>query len=167
VIPHVFGRGDRWTVGLEEELWVVDPRTFEPVPAPQALFDGARRKAELFAAVLELNTGVARSVAEAGEELGALRAEGKRLAEAEGLTLAASGTWPPASAEGNEVTPLEGYVQFVEYAGPSARRQFCSGLHVHVAVESPEASVARLEAVLPWLPVVLAVSANSPYLAGA
>jgi carboxylate-amine ligase len=167
VIPHAFGRGDPWTLGVEEELWVVDPQTFDPVSAPQALFDGERRKAELFASVLELNTSVARSVCDAGDELRALRAHAKRLATREGVALAAAGTWPPAAAEGHDVTPLPGYLRFVGYAGPSARRQFCSGLHVHVAVESPDAAVARLEAVLPWLPAILAVSANSPYHAGA
>ena len=54
---------------------------------------------------------------------------------------------------------------FAEYAGPSALRQHCSGLHVHVGVASPEECMGRLEAVLPWLPLVLALSANSPYAA--
>jgi carboxylate-amine ligase len=58
-------------------------------------------------------------------------------------------------------------LSFVEYAGPSARRQYVCGLHVHVGVASPEACMHALEGVLPWLPVVLALSANSPYLAGA
>ena len=57
-------------------------------------------------------------------------------------------------------------LRFNEYAGPSARLQFCSGLHVHVGVWSREACMLTLEAVLPWLPLVLALSANSPYLAG-
>jgi glutamate---cysteine ligase / carboxylate-amine ligase len=165
VIPHAFGRGDPWTVGIEEELWVVDPATLEPTPPPAEVFDGVRRKAELFAAVLELNTGVSRTVAEAGDELRALREDAKRRVGEAGLALAASGTWPPAAAEGHAITPQDGYLRFVEYAGPSARRQFCSGVHVHIAVESPDASIRRLESVLPWLPVLLAVSANSPFLA--
>ena len=167
MIPHAFGRGDPWTLGIEEELWVVDPATLEPTPPPAEIFDGERRKLELFAAVLELNTGVARTAAEAGQELRALRADAKRRVGDAGLALAACATWPPAAAEGHAITPLEGYLRFAEYAGSSARRQFCAGVHVHVAVESPEASIRRLEAVLPWLPVLLAVSANSPYLGGA
>jgi carboxylate-amine ligase len=167
VIPHAFGESDEWTVGIEEELFVVDRSSLRPVPAPRALLDGTRLKTELHAAVVELNTGVCASVAEAGEELRELRAEAKRRAAEAGLDLAASGTWPPAVPEEQEVTPEDGYLRFVEYAGPSARRQFCSGLHVHVGVASPEACMRALEAVLPWLPVLLAASANSPYLAGA
>ena len=48
----------------------------------------------------------------------------------------------------------------------SARRQGVSGLHAHVGMPSADACYATLEAILPWLPLVLALSANSPYLAG-
>jgi carboxylate-amine ligase len=166
VIPHAFGESGEWTVGIEEELFVLDAATLEPVPVPTDLIDGKRLKAELFASVLELNTGVCASVPAAAEELRALRTDAKRRAAEHGLVLAACGSWPPARPEEQAITADEGYLRFVEYAGPSARRQFVSGLHVHVGVESPEACIRRLEAVLPWLPVVLAVSANSPYLAG-
>ena len=167
MIPHAFGQGDPWTVGIEEELWVVDPETLAPTSAPHTLFSGERRKPELFAAVVELNTSAAGDVRGAGAELRALRAEAKEAAAGAGVALAAAGTWPSAAAEGHDVTPFGGYLEFIDYAGPSARRQFCSGLHVHVAVESAEAAIARLEGLLPWLPTLLAVSANSPYLAGA
>jgi len=166
VIPHAFGQSGEWTVGIEEELFVVDRETLEPTPVPSDMLDGRSFKAELFAAVIELNTGVCSSVEQAAAELADLRAEAKRRAAAAGLALAGSGTWPPAIAEEQSITPEDGYLRFVKYAGSSARRQFCSGLHVHVGVASPEACMRTLEAVLPWLPVLLAVSANSPYLAG-
>jgi glutamate---cysteine ligase / carboxylate-amine ligase len=133
---------------------------------PDWLLDGRRLKAELFASVVELNTGICESVAAAADELTELRAAARRGVESAGLAVAAVGTWPPAEPEDQEITDDPGYKSFVEYAGASARRQYCSGLHVHVGVPSPEDCMAALEAVLPWLPVVLAVSANSPYVAG-
>ncbi|MDQ3889330.1 MAG: YbdK family carboxylate-amine ligase [Actinomycetota bacterium] len=166
MIPHAFGESSEWTVGIEEELFVVDARTLEPTPVPAGIIDGKRLKAELFASVVELNTGVCTSVEQAAEELDALRREAKRRLGRAGCSLAGAATWPPALAEEQAVTPEDGYLRFVEYAGPSARRQFCSGLHVHVGVPSAEACMTALEAVLPWLPLVLAVSANSPYLGG-
>jgi glutamate---cysteine ligase / carboxylate-amine ligase len=166
VIPHAFGKSESWTIGIEEELFVLDAETLTPVAVPPALLDGTRLKTELHAAVVELNTGICATAAEAGEELGALRGEAKRRAAEAGLVVAGSGTWPPAVPEEQEVTPEHGYLRFVEYAGPSARRQFCSGVHVHVGVESPEACLRTLEGVLPWLPLLLAISANSPYVAG-
>jgi glutamate---cysteine ligase / carboxylate-amine ligase len=153
-------------VGIEEELFVLDAETLAPSPFPREALDGVRLKPELFAAVVELNTGVCASPGEAVAELAERREEAKRRASEAGLVLAAAGTWPTAVSEEQPITDDEGYRRFVEYAGSSARRQYCSGLHVHVGVESPEACMAALEAVLPWLPLVLAVSANSPYVAG-
>jgi glutamate---cysteine ligase / carboxylate-amine ligase len=166
VIPHSFGRSEPWSVGIEEELFVLDARSLEPAPFPRHELDGVRLKAELFASVVELNTGICASVAEAADELAGLRADAKQRAGRAGLVVAACGTWPTAVPEDQEITDDPGYRRFVDYAGPSARRQYCSGLHVHVGVESPDACLEALEAVLPWLPLVLALSANSPYVAG-
>jgi glutamate---cysteine ligase / carboxylate-amine ligase len=167
VIPHAFGESAPWSVGIEEELFVLDEETLEPAPFPREKFDPPRLKQELFAAVVELNTGICESVDEAVDELGALRERAKARAAEAGLALAACGTWPTAVSEEQPITEDEGYRRFVEYAGSSAKRQYCSGLHVHVGVPSPDACVRLLEAVLPWLPLVLALSANSPYRAGA
>jgi carboxylate-amine ligase len=166
VIPHAFGQSEPWSVGVEEELFVLDAESLAPQPFPPRRFDRPRLKPELFAAVVELNTGICASVAEAAVELAELRAEARLRATAEGLVVAACGTWPTAVSEDQAITEDDGYRRFVEYAGSSARRQFCSGLHVHVGVPSPQACMDALEAVLPWLPLVLALSANSPYVGG-
>jgi carboxylate-amine ligase len=166
VIPHAFGQSASFSVGIEEELFCVDAETLAPAPFPGEALDGARLKEELFASVVELNTGVHETVAGAVAELGELRKRAKEAAAAAGLALAAVGTWPTAVPEEQPVGVSPAYVRFVEYAGPSARRQYCSGLHVHVGMASPQACMEKLEAILPWLPLVLAVSANSPYLAG-
>jgi carboxylate-amine ligase len=166
VIPHAFGQSEPWSVGIEEELFVLDAATLEPAPLLPEAFEPPRIKAELFASVVELNTGVCSSVADAVAELGELRLRGKDRAASAGLALAAAGTWPTAIPEEQAITKDEGYARFVEYAGSSARRQYCSGMHVHVGVQSPEECMEALESVLGWLPLVLALSANSPYLAG-
>ena len=166
MIPHAFGQSEPFTVGIEEELFCLDGETLAPQPFPREALDGARLKEELFASVVELNTGVHRTVAEAVEELASLRARAKEAAGEAGFVLAAAGTWPTAVPEEQPVGESPAYRKFVDYAGPSARRQYVSGLHVHVGMESPEACMGALEAVLPWLPLVLALSANSPYIAG-
>ena len=166
MIHHRFGQSDPFTVGLEEELFCLDAETLAPRPFPRAALDGARLKEELFSSVVELNTGIHASAAEAVAELAALRTRAKDAAAEAGLVLAACGTWPTAVPEQQPVGESPAYRKFVDYAGPSARRQYVSGLHVHVGMESPEACMAALEAILPWLPLVLALSANSPYLSG-
>ena len=166
MIPHAFGRSDPFTVGIEEELFCLDAATLAPRPFPRKALDGARLKEELFSSVVELNTGIHGTAAEAAAELSLLRARAKEAAGEQGLVLAATGTWPTAVPEEQPVGESPAYRKFVDYAGPSARRQYVSGLHVHVGMASPEACMDALEAVLPWLPLVLALSANSPYVAG-
>ena len=157
---HRFGASQPFSVGIEEELFVLDAETLEPASVPDGVLDGVRLKAELFTTMLELTTGVCADVAEAVEELAALRVEARRRLHPHGLELAAVGTWPTAVLGEQPVTPLEPLRRFAEYAGPSALRQHCSGLHVHVGVSSPEECMGRLEAVLPLLPAVLALSAE-------
>jgi carboxylate-amine ligase len=166
MIPQAFGRSDPWSVGIEEELFVLDAESLEPVPVPTEWLDGVGFKAELHASVVELNTGICAGVEQAAAELAELRSEAKRRAGEAGLALAASGSWPTARAEKQPITQDPAYLRFVEYAGSAARRQYVCGLHVHVGVPSAEACIERLEATLPWLPVMLALSANSPYVAG-
>jgi carboxylate-amine ligase len=167
MVAHRFGESPAFSVGLEEELFVLDAQTLEPASVPAGVLDGVRFKAELFTTMLELTTGICPGVPPAVEELAELRLEARRRLGAHGLELAAAGTWPTAVLGEQPVTPLEPLQRFAEYAGPSALRQHCAGLHVHVGVASPEDCMGRLEAVLPWLPFVLALSANSPYADGA
>lgn len=165
MVPHRFGESPAFSVGLEEELFVIDGQTLEPASVPEDVLDGERFKPELFTTMLELNTGVHTGVAGAIEELGALRREAANRLGLHGLRCAAVGTWPTAALGQQPVTPSKPLQAFAAYAGPSALRQHCSGLHVHVGVASPDECMWRLEAVMPWLPLVLALSANSPYVA--
>ncbi|MDQ5821332.1 MAG: YbdK family carboxylate-amine ligase, partial [Actinomycetota bacterium] len=123
-------------------------------------------KTELFASVCELATEPCADADEAGAALGALRQAAREAAAAHGLVVAAAGSHPFADPEAQPVVQEPRYTDFVDYAGVSARRQGVQGLHVHVAMPGPDECYAALEAILPWLPLVLALSANSPYLAG-
>jgi carboxylate-amine ligase len=73
---------------------------------------------------------------------------------------------PIARAESLPVVQEERYLSMLATIGHAARLQGVNGLHVHIGVESGESCHRALEAVLPWLPVVLALSANSPFLEG-
>lgn len=161
-----FGESSPWSVGIEEELFVLDAGTLAPVPVPPSLFDGTRRKRELFDSLVELTTAPCPSVPEALDELRGLRAEVGQLAQDAGLRVAAAGTHPTARLADQAFVEEPALAAFAAYAGPSAHAQFCCGLHVHVGVPGADDCLARIEAILPWLPVMLAVSANSPFLAG-
>src|SRR5262249_15122722 len=171
VIEQDFGRS--LTVGVEEEVWILDADTLELAPAVETLLSGAEGrelpgvlKTELHASVVELTSDLSETVDEALEKIAALRVAATEIAEANGLRIAASGSHPTSIPERQEIAPVERYREFVEYAGPSARRQGVSGLHVHVGMPDADTCFRVMESILPWLPVVLALSANSPYLAG-
>jgi carboxylate-amine ligase len=173
MIESKFAETASFTVGVEEELMVLDAESLALAPRAAELIAAADEanlpgtlKSELFASALELNTGVCESAAEGAATLGELRRGAARLAEELGLRLAAAGSHPFSRAEEQAIADEPRYAEFVEYAGVSARRQGVSGLHVHVGMPSAEACFHALEGVLPWLPVVLAWSANSPYFAG-
>jgi carboxylate-amine ligase len=168
-----FGESTPWSVGVEEELMMVDadslalaPRAGEVIAASQERELPGLLKSELFASALELNSGVCETVVQAHEALAELRQAASELAEPRGLRLAAAGTHPFSRPKDQEIATEARYQEFVAYAGVSARRQGVSGVHVHVGMPSAEACFHALEGVLPWLPVMLALSANSPYLAG-
>ena len=123
-------------------------------------------KTELFASVFETNTHVSETVGEIDEALPALRRAAAAAAEAEGLAIAAAATHPFARPEAQPIVKEQRYVTFVGYGGISVRRQGVQGLHVHVGMPSAEDCWRCFDGITPSLPVVLALSANSPWFAG-
>jgi carboxylate-amine ligase len=171
VIEQHFGR--TLTVGVEEEAWILDAETLELAPAVETLVAGVDGrelpgllKTELHASVVELATGVSASADEAVARLAELRAVAADAAANSGLRIAASGSYPTSIPAAQPIAAPQRYQDFVAYAGPSARRQGVSGLHVHIGMPDADTCFRVMETILPWLPVVLALSANSPYFEG-
>src|SRR4051794_33375600 len=173
LIEQRFGESSPYSVGIEEEVMILDAESLALAPEVEVLIGESeqlelpgRLKTELFASVVELNTDICDSVGGAREALGELRRAAARIAEENGLRIAAAGSHPFSDPEQQQIAADPRYKEFVGFAGVSARRQGVSGLHVHVGMPTADACYATLEAILPWLPLVLALSANSPFLAG-
>src|SRR5436190_21753045 len=156
------------TIGVEEELMLVDAETFESVPRVDEVLvalDGtelrSRVKKELFASVVELTTPVCGDATELADVLTRSRAELVRAVEPLGIRIIAAGTHPLSVAEEQEVVDEQRYQDFLRSIGPVVRRQGVNGVHVHVGVPDGDSCVRALEWLLPWLPVALALSANS------
>ncbi len=173
MIAHTFGESAPFSLGVEEELMILDARSLDQVAAVDRILAGVaglelpgELKTELFASVFETTTGVCADAVEADAALRTLRRAAAGAAAGEGLAIAAAGTHPFARAEDQAVVDEERYTSFKRYGGISVRRQGVQGLHVHVGMPSADACWNCLESILPWLPVVLALSANSPWLTG-
>src|SRR5204862_5769699 len=152
---------------------ILDAETLALTPGVEALIGWAESrslpgvlKMELLASMVELATEVCASPAEALAAVRELRAGAAEAATGAGLALAAAGTHPFSIPTAQQIAPDPRYRKFVEYAGVSARRQAVCGLHVHIGMPGPEECMRALEGVLPWLPLMLALSANSPFLGG-
>jgi carboxylate-amine ligase len=156
------------TVGIEEEVLLLDPETHDLAPVAAdvlgRLADPARFKPELPAAQLEIVTAPHESVDGALAEL----AQGRRdlVAAAEGLARPAATGLHPFTDPLGELADLEDYAHTrAEYANV-ARLQLVSALQVHVAVGGADRSLAVYNALRSYLPELLALSANAPFVAG-
>ena len=173
MIPQRFGDSPPFSLGVEEELMILDRETFAQVAGVDRILGRAQGlelpgllKTELFASVVETNTEICESVAEVEAALPVLRQAAAAAADAEGLRIAAAATHPFAEPTEQPIVEEKRYLTFLGYGGVTVRRQGVQGLHVHVGMPSPEDCWQCLEGILPWLPVVLALSANSPWYAG-
>jgi carboxylate-amine ligase len=159
-----------WTVGVEEEVLLLDPcdgsiaNRAEDVLA--ALPPGVRASAETHACVVELVTRPHDTVAEVRSELHELRLALADTLDALGLRGAVAGTHPSAVWSEVEVSPRPRYDRVHASMRELARREPTCALHVHVAVPDGEAAVRALAGLRPELPLLLALSANSPYWQG-
>jgi len=156
------------TVGLEEELMLLDPRTLDLAPRAEetlaALGGDMRFKPELPAAQIENVTVPRATVGAAAEDLRAARRD--LAAALDGRTLiAAAGVHPFAAALG-ELNTGRRYVELVEQYASIARRQLVFGLHVHVAVCGADVALAVHDALRSYLPELAALAANAPFHEG-
>ncbi|MEX5721301.1 carboxylate-amine ligase [Geodermatophilus maliterrae] len=178
------------TVGVEEELLVVDPSGV-PVPlGPEALEVASRRGEgetpaehdraepgqdgrdgspgrlvpELKQQQVELGTRVCTDLAEVTGELRYWRGRADAAAQAVGARVAALASSPVAVDP--VTTPGERYEQMAETFGLTALEQLTCGCHVHVSVADDEEGVAVLDRIRVWLPVLTALTVNSPFWLG-
>ena len=142
---------------------LLDPETFALTPGVERLLGPPGLKTELFSCFVETNTPVCETAFEALAELERLRTVVGVAAAREGLAYAATGAHPFSQPEEQEIVQEPRYLTLLSER-PAARRQLVCGLHVHVGMDSFDRCLATLEAILPWLPAVLALSLNSPFL---
>ncbi|HKU35274.1 MAG TPA: glutamate--cysteine ligase [Paenarthrobacter sp.] len=161
------------TFGVEEELLIVDPIDGMPLALASGILDiasqqdqgdGPSLKSEFKQEQIEVNSRPRSTSAGLRQEIQLGRALADKAARTVGARVAALATPPVFHA-----TPTLGNQRYatmgVEF-GLIAREQITCGFHVHVSIESPEEGVAILDRMRHWLPVLLALSANSPFWKG-
>ena len=160
------------TLGAEEELLLVDGATGEPVAVAAAALrsaddgsnDGAGVEGELMQQQLETGTAPVSTSAELLDELASWRARADEHARSAGARVAALPTSPVPVVP--RTTPDPRYREIADEFGITQAEQLVCGMHVHVSVASEDEAVGALDRVRPWLPVLTALSAGSPYWQG-
>ena len=160
-----------WTVGLEEEVMLLEPDgspawrsedVLRELPAELA----EHTRGETHGLALELATNPHATVAAAANELRGMRAGLAETVRALGLRAAVAGTHPTVRSEEVEVSPGARYQYLHASLRELARREPTFALHVHVAVPDAELAVRALNGMRAHIPVLLALSANSPFTRG-
>ncbi|MEU3465630.1 glutamate--cysteine ligase [Streptomyces sp. NPDC006733] len=159
------------TIGVEEEYLLLDPASALPVSRSEQVRSAAglgpivetgEIQAELLQAQVEVATPVCSELSEVSAHLIRLRRALAVAAERAQCRVAASGTAPLKDAVPVPVTPRPRYLALREQAQQLVHEQLVNGMHVHVAVPDREIGVAVLNRIRPWLPVLIAMGANSP-----
>jgi glutamate---cysteine ligase / carboxylate-amine ligase len=155
------------TVGLEEELMLLDAETLDLAPRASEVVEALgdpRFKLEMPAAQLEIVTAPHATVAEAAAELARARAD--LAAAVEGcFRLAGAGAHPFAAGSG-PLNPGPRYEAIGAEFAAVARRQLVFGLHVHVAVRGADRALAVYNALRSYLPELAALAAGAPFYEG-
>ena len=166
------------TVGVEEELLLVDDHGHPAAVARAVLAaaaaagssssdgggDGEGLEAELQLQQVEIDSVPCEHLADLGADLAGRRREVDQLARAAGVRVVALGTSPvPVTPE---TTSEPRYRRMAKHYGLMEQEQLTCACHVHVSVASEEEGVAALDRIRIWLPVLVAMSTNSPFWQG-
>jgi carboxylate-amine ligase len=164
-VEHHF-RGQAHTIGIEEELMILDAETLELVNAIETLLEEAPSgeiKPELMESVLEISTEPCPNTAVAGDQLRALRDQVIKTAGTKGLAIGSAGTHPFAMWEDQRIVARPRYRDLISALRFVARQELIFGMHVHVGVDDPEKAIHVANGMRVHVAVLLALSANSPF----
>jgi glutamate---cysteine ligase / carboxylate-amine ligase len=164
-MEHHF-HGPSYTIGVEEELMIVDGETGSLANAIESLLGEAAEgeiKPELHESVLEIATHPAPNTAAAARALRAMRAEVRERAARRGLAIGSAGTHPFAMWEDQRIVARPRYRELVTALRFVARQELIFGMHVHVGIDDPDKAIHVANGMRVHLAVLLALSANSPF----
>jgi glutamate---cysteine ligase / carboxylate-amine ligase len=164
-VDHKF-TGPAFSLGIEEELMILDAETLELVNAIESLLEAAPAgeiKPELMESVLEVSTDPCMNTVEAGEQLRSLRRQVGQTAAKKNLTIGSAGTHPFAMWEDQRIVARPRYRDLISALRFVARQELIFGMHVHVGIDDADKAMHVANGMRVHVPVLLGLSANSPF----
>ena len=171
----LFAASDDLTVGLEEEFSILDPSSLDMLPRFESMREAAARSdprlaehitGELISSEIEIISGRSSSLADALTRQRDHRHRLFALAADQGVALGATATHPWADYREQQIIDTDHYRRVEDDLRYVAWRNNTFSLHVHVGIRGLDRAVRVCDRLRPVLPLLLAVSANSPYLDG-
>ena len=167
----IFNPSNSPTVGVEVEAQIVDKTTGDLVNIAENIVNGFnnedRVKHELYLSTVEITSSPALDTNKTYDELSSIFKKVLDLAKNNNAALIATGTHPFALYEDQVITNVNPrYEEFAQKYGWAVRRLLTFGMHVHVGMDSKEKAVAVHDEIRKYLPLVLALSACSPFWRG-
>jgi glutamate---cysteine ligase / carboxylate-amine ligase len=162
----------RFTIGVEEEFQIIDPKTCELRSHVMQLVNEVspsiqdQVKHEMHQSIVETGTQICENVGELRIEMHRTRGELIAAAERAGLQVAAAGTHPFSSWIDQVISPGERYENIVEELQQLARSLLIFGMHIHVAMPDKQTTIDLMNMVRYFLPHLLALSTSSPFWMG-
>ncbi len=162
----------KFTLGIEEEYQVIDPKTLELTSHQQKIVEEADKvmkdqvKAEMHQAVVEVGTTICQDIDEARKQVTFLRKNCCEIARNLGYRIAAAGTHPFSAWQAQLITPDPRYDHIIAELQDTARSNLIFGLHVHVGIEDRNRSLHLVNSLRYFLPHIFALSTNSPFWEG-
>jgi len=157
-------------IGIEEEYFLCDAATLQPaMNTPEALFDrrhprtGASLHREMLQAQIEVASCPHTISQHARDELIELRQMAAEAAADHGLAILASGTHPCADWRKSIHSPKERYRELMDDLQMVGQRNMLCGMHVHVEVPDPDSRIDVMNRMIPYVPLLLALSTSSPF----
>jgi glutamate---cysteine ligase / carboxylate-amine ligase len=164
-VEHRFA-GHAYSLGIEEELMILDASTLALVNAIEAMLEPAplgEIKPELMESVLEISTDPCQDITEAGDQLRALRAQVAQTAASKGMAIGSAGTHPFAMWEDQRIVARPRYRDLISALRFVARQELIFGMHVHVGIDNPDKAIHVANGMRVHMPILLGLSANSPF----
>jgi carboxylate-amine ligase len=172
-VEHRF-TGPAFTIGIEEELMIVDRETLDLASSIEGVLEdleGVEKqgevKPELMESVCEIATEPCRDTREAADQLRALRRLVQQMADRRGLAIGSAGTHPFALWEDQRIVSRPRYRELIAGLQFVARQEIIFGIHVHIGLDDPDKAIHVTNGMRVHVPILLALSANSPFWRGA
>jgi carboxylate-amine ligase len=171
---EIFEGATDFTVGLEEEFALIDPDSLQLVPRFEDLKDAGSHDdvlaesiaGELISSEIEIRSGAGTGVMDARARQQEARRRLFSIAREQGIALGSTGTHPLSDYREQHIIDTEHYHRVEDGLKYVAWRNNTFSVHVHVGVRGPDRAVRVCDRLRPVLPLLLALSANSPYIDG-